>query len=31
MSFSERILGKKNVNGGPHIDAVTPALALAGG
>jgi len=31
MSFSERILGRKNVNGGPHIDAVVPALALAGG
>lgn len=31
MSFSQRILGKKTVNGGPHIDAVIPALALAGG
>src|SRR6267154_1788145 len=31
MGFSDRILGKKNVNGGPHIEAVAPALALAGG
>lgn len=31
MGFSDRILGRKNVNGGPHIEAVTPALALAGG
>jgi sugar lactone lactonase YvrE len=31
MSFSERILGKKNVNGGPHIESVSPVLALAGG
>jgi hypothetical protein len=31
MSLSDRILGKKNVNGGPHIEAVTPAAALAGG
>ncbi len=31
MSFSERILGKKNVNGGPHIESVSPLLALAGG
>src|SRR5271169_2927555 len=31
MGFSERILGKKNVNGGPHIESVSPALALAGG
>jgi sugar lactone lactonase YvrE len=31
MSFSDRILGKKNANGGPHIEAVTPAAALAGG
>jgi len=31
MSLSDRILGKKRVNGGPHIDAVAPALALAGG
>jgi hypothetical protein len=31
MSFSDRILGKKNVNGGPRIDAVVPPAALAGG
>jgi len=31
MGFSERILGKKNVNGGPHIESVSPAAALAGG
>jgi hypothetical protein len=31
MGFSDRILGKKNVNGGPHIESVTPLLALAGG
>ena len=31
MGFSDRILGRKNVNGGPHIDAVTPAAAMAGG
>jgi streptogramin lyase len=31
MGFSERILGKKSMNGGPHIEAVAPALALAGG
>ncbi len=31
MGFSDRILGKKNMNGGPRIEAVTPALALAGG
>src|SRR6202046_1394279 len=31
MGFSDRILGKKNVNGGPHIDTVAPSLALAGG
>jgi hypothetical protein len=31
MGFSDRILGRKNVNGGPHIEAVAPALALAGG
>jgi hypothetical protein len=31
MSFSDRILGRKNVNGGPRIEAVAPALALAGG
>ena len=31
MSISDRILGKKNVNGKPHIDAVEPAAALHGG
>jgi len=31
MSFSDRILGKKNVNGGPHIESVVPTAALAGG
>jgi hypothetical protein len=31
MGFSDRILGKKNVNGGPRIEAVTPSAALAGG
>ena len=31
MSLSDRILGNKNVNGGPHIEAVAPPLALAGG
>ena len=31
MSFSDRILGKKTVNGEPHIEAVAPACALAGG
>lgn len=31
MSISDRILGKKNVNGRPHIEAVTPAAALPGG
>jgi sugar lactone lactonase YvrE len=31
MSISDRLLGKKTVNGKPQIDAVTPALALPGG
>jgi sugar lactone lactonase YvrE len=31
MGFSDRILGKKSANGGPHIDTVAPSLALAGG
>jgi sugar lactone lactonase YvrE len=31
MSISERLLGKKNVNGKPHIDAVAPSFALPGG
>jgi hypothetical protein len=31
MSISDRLLGKKNVNGKPHIEAVTPTCALPGG
>src|ERR1700689_2570773 len=31
MGFSDRILGKKSVNGGPRIEMVVPSLALAGG
>ena len=31
MSISDRLLGKKAVNGKPHIDAVAPPLALPGG
>src|SRR5271165_3934991 len=31
MGISDRILGKKNVNGKPHIEAVSPAFALPGG
>jgi hypothetical protein len=31
MGFSDRILGRKSVNGGPHIEAVAPAFAMAGG
>jgi outer membrane protein assembly factor BamB len=31
MSISDRLLGKKNVNGKPHIEAVAPSLALPGG
>lgn len=31
MTFSDRILGKKSMNGGPHIESVSPSLALAGG
>lgn len=31
MSLSDRILGKKNANGSPHIESVSPVLALAGG
>lgn len=31
MGFSDRILGKKNANGNPHIDSVAPTAALAGG
>lgn len=31
MGISNRLLGKKNINGKPHIDAVTPGAALPGG
>jgi hypothetical protein len=31
MGISDRILGKKNVNGKPHIESLTPGAALAGG
>ena len=31
MGFSDRILGKKSVNGGPRIEMVAPSAALAGG
>ncbi len=31
MGISDRLLGKKNVNGKPHIEAVAPAFALPGG
>jgi len=31
MSISDRLLGKKNVNGKPHIEAVAPGFALPGG
>jgi sugar lactone lactonase YvrE len=31
MNISDRLLGKKNVNGKPHIEAVAPSLALPGG
>jgi len=31
MGISDRLLGKKNVNGKPHIEAVAPACALPGG
>jgi DNA-binding beta-propeller fold protein YncE len=31
MAFSDRLLGKKNVNGGPHIEAVAPPFAMSGG
>ncbi len=30
MSISDRLLGKKNVNGKPHIEAVAPGFALPG-
>jgi sugar lactone lactonase YvrE len=31
MGISDRLLGKKNVNGKPHIEAVHPGAALPGG
>src|ERR1700685_2153081 len=31
MSISDRLLGKKAVNGKPHIESVAPSLALPGG
>jgi len=31
MTISDRLLGKKNVNGHPHIEGVQPAAALPGG
>jgi len=31
MAFSDRLLGKKNVNGGPHIEALAPVFAMSGG
>jgi len=31
MGISDRLLGKKNVNGAPHIEAVVPSAALPGG
>ena len=31
MTMSSRLLGKKNVNGQPHIEDVSPAAALPGG
>ena len=31
MTISDRLLGKKNVNGQPRIEAVAPAAALPGG
>ena len=31
MTLSNRLLGKKNVNGQPRIEAVTPGAALPGG
>jgi len=31
MGISDRLLGKKNVNGRPHIEAVQPPAALPGG
>ena len=31
MGISDRLLGKKNVNGKPHIEGVSPGAALPGG
>jgi len=31
MGISDRLLGKKNVNGNPHIEGVHPGAALPGG
>jgi sugar lactone lactonase YvrE len=31
MGISDRLLGRKNVNGNPHIEAVAPGAALPGG
>src|SRR5579863_5106858 len=31
MSITDRVLGKRNVNGNPHIEAVVPDAALPGG
>ncbi|MGA9527779.1 MAG: gluconolaconase [Terriglobales bacterium] len=31
MSISDKLLGKKTVNGKPHIEAITPPFALPGG
>ena len=31
MGFSDRILGRKTVNGGPRIESVSPSAALTGG
>jgi len=31
MSISDRLLGKRNVNGKPHIETVAPSFALPGG
>ena len=31
MSLSDKLLGKKTVNGKPHIEAIAPAFALPGG
>jgi len=31
MGFSDRILGRKNMNGAPRIESITPSAALTGG